>query len=138
MLCRTRLQPYYGEKDQITLETFVGSVGNDDYLDYFKTEFPKTSSELDIRNGILSTISEDRRKTASRTTDEKVLSQSIFKKLTPIYYLREMYKRAQRGNSKPGWFAGAKMIRRISNGNPRLFLRICRCKIKVDTWKTTM
>lgn len=124
MLCRTRLQPYYGEKDQITLETFVGSVGNDDYLDYFKIEFPKTSSELDIRNGILSTISEDRRKTASRTTDEKVLSQSIFKKLAPIYYLREMYKRAQRGNSKPGWFAGAKMIRRISNGNPRLFLRI--------------
>ncbi|MCI7742436.1 MAG: hypothetical protein MSO56_09115 [Clostridiales bacterium] len=124
MLCRTRLQPYYGEKEQITLETFVGSVGNDDYLDYFKAEFPKASSELDIRNGILSTISEDRRKTASRTTDEKVLSQSIFKKLAPIYYLREMYKRAQRGNSKPGWFAGAKMIRRISNGNPRLFLRI--------------
>lgn len=124
MLCRTRLQPYYGEKDQITLETFVGSVGNDDYLDYFKNEFPKTSSELDIRNGILSTISEGRRKTASRTTDAKVLSQSIFKKLAPIYYLREMYKRTQRGNSKPGWFAGAKMIRRISNGNPRLFLRI--------------
>lgn len=124
MLCRTRLQPYYEEKTQLTLETFVGSIGNDDYLDYFKAEFPKASSELDIRNGILSTISEGRRKTANSSTDERILSQSIFKKLAPIYYLREMYKRDQKGNSKPGWFAGSKMIRRISNGNPRLFLRI--------------
>lgn len=124
MLCKTRLQPYFGEDEQITLETFVGAIGNDDYLDYFKAEFPKASTEENIRNGILSTISEGRRKTASHTTDERVISQSIFKKLAPIYYLREMYKRAQRGNTKPGWFAGAKMIRRISNGNPRLFLRI--------------
>ena len=124
MLCRTRLRHYYSENEQISLETFIGSVGKDDYLDYFKMEFPKTSAENDIKNGILRTISESRRKTAKKHADEKIISQSIFKKLAPIYYLREMYKLFQRGNSKPGWFAGAKMIRRISNGNPRLFLRI--------------
>lgn len=124
MLCKTRLQAYYDEKTTITLENFVGIVGNDDYLDYFKVEFPKSSSEIDIRKGILNSISEERRNTANKATDEKVLTQSIFKKLAPIYYLREMYRRSQQGNAKPGWYAGSKMICRISNGNPRTFLRI--------------
>lgn len=123
-LCRTRLQAYYDRDLEITLESFVGVEGNDDYVDYFKVEFPKTSSETDIRSGILNSISKERRNTADKSTDQKVLAQSIFKKLAPIYYLREMYLRSLQGNAKPGWYAGAKMIRRISNGNPRMFLRI--------------
>lgn len=123
-LCKTRLQSYYKDELSITLEDFVGIEGNDDYLDYFKAEFPNESSDIDIRNGILNSISEGRRNTANKSTDKKVLTQSIFKKLAPIFYLREMFLRSQQGNTKPGWYAGAKMICRISNGNPRLFLRI--------------
>lgn len=123
-LCRTRLQSYFDEPVDVSLESFLGVEGNDDYLDYYKAEFPDTSSDLDIKTGILTTISEGRRNTAESGANERTLTQSIFKKLAPIYYVREMYKRSLSGNSKPGWFAGAKMIRRISNGNPRVFLRI--------------
>jgi hypothetical protein len=35
-----------------------------------------------------------------------------------------MYSRSNTGHSNPGWYAGAKMIRRIAANNPRLFLRI--------------
>lgn len=124
ILCRTRLQSIFEDRTNITLEDFVGKEGNDDYLDYFRVEFPATSSDRDIINGILENISKERRSTASRTQDRKILAQSIYKKLAPIYYLREMYLRSQKGNTKPGWYAGAKMIRRLSNGNPRMFLRI--------------
>ena len=35
-----------------------------------------------------------------------------------------MRKLAGTGNHKPGWYAGAKMIRRVSQGNPRLFIQV--------------
>lgn len=123
-LCKTRLQTYFQTGTDISLENFLGAEGNDDYLDYFKVEFPNSSSDADIRDGILRTISTGRRRTAEKEENKQILTQSIYKKLAPIYYIREMYKRSLQGNAKPGWFAGAKMIRRICNSNPRVFLRI--------------
>ena len=35
-----------------------------------------------------------------------------------------MKKLSSCGNRRPGWYAGAKMIRRVSQGNPRLFIQI--------------
>jgi hypothetical protein len=47
----------------------------------------------------------------------------VFRKFAPIFYLREMRKKAK-GHTYVGWFAGAAMIRRVSQGNPRTFIRI--------------
>ena len=35
-----------------------------------------------------------------------------------------MYKRSQKGNSKPGWYAGSKNILRVTQGNPRMFIHL--------------
>jgi len=125
-LCKSRLSANYSDLSvaSLTLEEFVGVEGKDDYLDYYKKEFPKDSSETKIREGILMSVSDERKKTAKNTENQSILRQSIYKKLAPIYYIREMYLDLQQGNTKPGWYAGAKMIRKISNRNPRMFLRI--------------
>lgn len=128
-LCKARLQKFYNEDDDITLESFLGKVGRrDDYRDYFKDYFKKelgrdiTTNE--INEAIKKQISNSRRETSEKSgRSEEVNNQSIYKKLAPIYYVREM-KNRKTGNNKLPWFAGAKMVRRISQGNPRIFLRI--------------
>ena len=46
-----------------------------------------------------------------------------------------MYKKSKKGNSKPGWYAGSNMVRKISQGNPRLFINIM-CSLFEESCKT--
>ena len=35
-----------------------------------------------------------------------------------------MYKLSKKGNSKPGWYAGAKNVRKLAQGNPRRYIQV--------------
>lgn len=106
-----------------SLEGFVETIGNDNYVDYYSHEFrkEKISKEM-IESRILSEISERRKKhnIGKRITEIK---KPIIDKLAPVYYIRELYK-LKKGRVVPGLYAGATMIRRVSQGNPRIFIRI--------------
>ena len=35
-----------------------------------------------------------------------------------------MYSLSNTGNHKPGWYAGAKNVRKLAQGNPRIYIQI--------------
>jgi hypothetical protein len=108
--------------ENILLEDFVGKVGDDDFIDYFKLE---TENDLDykkeIYEQIISSLSEKRQGTSNSQKDTR---KSHYDKFSTIYFTREMCKISKKGNRTPGWFAGSRMIRKLSEGNPRIFIRI--------------
>ena len=117
---RTRLISRQIEID--TLEDFLGKVGNDDYIDYYRAEVGEEKSTKEkIEEGILSSFSESRRRGAASYSNKR---KTVYDKYAPIFYVREMYKIARSGHSKPGWYAGASVIRKVSQGNPRMFIQI--------------
>lgn len=121
-LCNNRMQRIRLSNSTIndcTLEDLLGKIGNDNRIDYFKNEMKGLTDE-DIQHGILQNLSPDRK---SGSATKKDLSQTIYKKYAPIYYVREIYKN-KKGNLKPQWFAGSEVIRKVSQGNPRMFLNI--------------
>lgn len=105
-----------------SLEDFLGKIGNDDYVDYYRAEVGEEKATREaIEAGIVSSFSENRRKGAVSYSNKR---KTIYDKFSTVFYVREMYKIAHTGHSKPGWFAGANVVRRVSQGNPRLFLQI--------------
>jgi len=106
-----------------TLDQFVETIGNDLYLDYYINEVGEgTASPQNIQDQIISQLSESSQKHNSSKTKAQ-LQKSVIDKLAPIFYLREIYKK-KRGRYIPQWYVGATMIRRIAQGNPRIFIRI--------------
>ena len=105
------------------LEQFVETLGEDTYLAYYLEEFKNSNVELsDIHAKILSQLSSNSQEhNQKKTLDE--LKKPVYDKLAPIFYLREVY-RNKKGRHIPVWYAGASMIRRVSQGNPRIFIRI--------------
>lgn len=53
-----------------------------------------------------------------------MMKQQYLKKYSPVLYVREMFKAQNIGNRTVGWFAGARIIRRVADGNTRRFLQI--------------
>lgn len=106
-----------------TLKQFVCTLGDDNYLDYYSAEVgPEKAAPEYIQQQIMSQLSEgSQRHNIGKTEAE--LKKPVFDKLAPIFYLREVYKK-KKGRYIPGWYAGAAMIRRVSQGNPRIFIRI--------------
>ncbi len=105
-----------------TLEDFVGTIGKDDQIDYYRCEVGNDYAERSyIESQIISQFSERRRDSSKSYTNKR---KTIYDKFAPIFFVREMYKLSKQGNRKPGWYAGSEMIRRISQGNPRLFIQI--------------
>ena len=103
------------------LEDFVETIGSDYYIDYYLNEFKKVSVES-IESMICNQLSETS-KAHNSTKERYQIRKSVFDKLAPIFYLREVYKN-RRGRYIPEWYAGAAMIRRVAQGNPRIFIRI--------------
>jgi hypothetical protein len=123
-LCRTRIKKALGDCHVKidSLEDFVGKVGNDDWIDYYKMEIgEKNCSYENIIFGIRSQFSPERRQSVPR---QRNIRKQTYDKYAPIYFFREMYKMSQKGNYTPGWFAGSRVIRKISEGNPRMFIKI--------------
>lgn len=125
-LCKNRLKERFSSIDICeSLEDFVGEIGNDDYIDYYLYERNKNKtgyvSYEEILSKIKESFSERRKKNADNYTNPR---KSLFDRFAVVYYTREMRDYDQhRGNSCPGWYAGAKMIRRISQGNPRMYIQ---------------
>lgn len=121
-LIKTRLRSE--NLELLGLKDFLETIGKDQYIDYFSKQMncDKYPREL-LDQQILAQLSEKSKiLNAEKSPDER--RKPVSDKLRPIFYLREMYKISKKGASKPGWFAGATMIRRIAQGNPRLFIRI--------------
>lgn len=106
-----------------TLDGFVETLQGDSYLDYYTKEVgEEEATATNIQDQILCQISEkSKTHNAGKSYDE--LRKPVFDKLAPIFYLREVYKK-RGGRYIPGWYAGATMVRRIAQGNPRIFIRI--------------
>lgn len=105
-----------------SLEHFLGVIGNDDLIDYYKYECNDMEmSREKIEDGIVACFSEKKKVGSQRYKNRQ---KAIFDKYAPIYYVREMYKKSKKGHNVPGWFAGAKTVRKVAQGNPRIFLQI--------------
>lgn len=104
------------------LEDFLGTIGSDAQIDYYREEVGAESSTYDaIIQEILKEFSEERRNTAADYEDKR---KPVYDKFAPIFYIRKMYDLSKQGNTKPGWYAGSQMVRKIAQGNPRAFIQI--------------
>lgn len=105
-----------------TLEDFLGTVGNDDLIDYYRAEVRSENATREIIEAkIIANFSEKRRIGSSNYHNTR---KTIYDKFAPIFFVREMYVRSGTGNSKPGWYAGAATVRKVAQGNPRMFIQI--------------
>lgn len=122
-LCTNRLKrivwPNSVKASFTSLDSFLGTIGNDSRLDYFRNEM-KGISDDEIRKGIFDNLSEARQNGSASKGD---LFQTIYKKYAPIYYVREIYKK-KKGRYIPEWFAGSDVVRKITQGNPRMFINL--------------
>ena len=122
-LCRHRIKSRY-DKDSAcdTLEDFVGKIGNDDYVDYYKEIVGESKASYEIiMENIIDNFGAEKKGNISKYSN---LRKTVYDKYAPIFFLREVYKISCKGNNKPGWYAGAKTIRKVSQGNPRMFIQI--------------
>lgn len=123
-LCKHRLKErFLSDETCDSVEEFVGVIGKDEYIDYYRYEF---GEEKATQEAIMTKIIEqfdDKRKENSKNYPNP--RKTIYDKFAPIVYLREMRDWDENhGNHKVGWYAGAKMIRKVSQGNPRHFIQI--------------
>jgi hypothetical protein len=125
-LCTTRIKKQLTvDNEKILLEDFLGKIGDDDHIDYFRQEVGGDVDRNTIETGIINDFSDKRKTTAStRKIGDNNYRKEGFDKFAPIYFYREMFKLSRNGHCIPGWFAGSNMVRRISQGNPRRFIQI--------------
>lgn len=122
-LCVNRLKTRFDPKMELDcLEDFIGKYGEDAQIDYYRNEVgPEGSTVETITQNIISELSPKRKAKSSSYPNPR---KTIYDKYAPIYYVRTMYRLSKKGNTKPGWYAGSQMIRKISQGNPRAFIQI--------------
>src|SRR6185369_8450482 len=108
----------------ISLENFLGKVREDDHIDYYKAEIGKHTSREEIEKIMLQEFSQERQENFMKGTEPEKQRKPLYDKFAPIFFCREMYKISKKGNHIPGWFAGPSMVRRVSEGNPRLFIQL--------------
>ncbi len=110
----------------LTLEKFLGVVGpDDDMIDYFRLELPDEANESSILKGIQESLSPRRRDHLDALPDDKIArGKPYLNKFGPVFFMRRMRREDAKGARAVGWFAGAKMTRRIADGNPRRFIQI--------------
>ena len=123
-LCAYRLKTRLTAKqlDVESLEDFLGKIGNDDLIDYYRAVVGEENATREvIESQMIASFSADRREGSKNYTNKR---KTIYDKFTTIFFVREMYKISRKGNSKPGWYAGAAIIRKVSQGNPRLFIQL--------------
>jgi len=104
------------------LEDFLGKIGNDNLIDYYRAEVgeDKATPEI-IESQIIENFSTDRREGSKTYSNRR---KTVYDKFTTIFFVREMYKIAHKGHHKPGWYAGANTVRKVSQGNPRMFIQL--------------
>jgi len=119
-------------EERMTLEHFLGKVGEDDMVDYYGLAFPNEADRDHILKGIVSSLSPARQQHFQDTSLSGMdTTQSIYKKFSPVYFARRMCAENRRGNTTAALFAGAKTLRRVSDGNPRRFIQIMNDMVEV-------
>lgn len=119
-LCRSRLALL--QEPPTSLEDFLGVIGNDNLIDYYREEVGEERSQRAyVEKDMVTMFGEVRRKGSSNYPDQR---KTVYDKFAPIYYTRKMYAISKSGNSVPGWFAGASTVRKVAQGNPRVFIRL--------------
>ena len=116
------------DDEHVTLAAFVGTVGRDEPLDYFRQEMESTYGEWDednVINDIVAELGAARQAHYERVRNEpQKFIQPVLKKFRPIYFVRKMKAERSQGNRWVGWFAGAENIRHVADGNPRTFIQL--------------
>lgn len=109
------------------LESFLGTVGEaDELIDYFRAELSEEAeSEETLLSNIVAAMSKARQQHYEqiKAHPEKV-DRPYLHRFAPVYFARRMRIENQKGGRTAAWFAGAKMIRRIADGNPRRFIQL--------------
>ncbi len=107
------------------LEDFLGVQGNDNRIDYYcDVVGEEKASNEHVMSDIISSFSDKRKEGASSYPNKE---KTIHQKFAPVLYTREIYKLQHskgKGHFIPGWYAGADIVRKVSQGNPRLFIRL--------------
>ena len=122
-ICHQRLNSFIPElPKENALEHFLGVVGNGDLIDYYRNEVGEEKATKEVIEQRIIELFSDKKASWSENQDNR--RKAVYDKYAPLFFLREMYKRSQYGNSKPGWFAGARTVRKVTQGNPRLFIHL--------------
>lgn len=122
-LCENRLkQRYNNDLECLELESFLGTIGNDDLIDYYRELVGADEAKKEVIEQKIIDNFPPTRKENSRSYPNK--RKTIYDKYAPIFFVREAYKLSKPGNCKSGWFAGARNIRKLSQGNPRIYIQI--------------
>lgn len=121
-LCKHRLNSRFDIEPCPSLECFLGVIGRDDQIDYFREDVGVERSERNyIEKRMIESFSQKRSTNAENYTNKR---KTVYDKFAPIYFVREMYIKSKKGNSKPGWYAGSNMVRKLSQGNPRIYIQL--------------
>ena len=122
-LCKHRLLEHFDSSNSCdSVEEFVGVVGNDNEIDYYRKEVGKKNAEQQvILDKIIESFHTVRKENAENYKNPR---KSLYDKFAPDFYVREMRKLSEIGRHIPGWYAGARVIREVSQGNPRMFIQI--------------
>ena len=109
-----------------TLEDFLGKIGGDDLIDYYRCEVgDEKATRGAIEEKIVEDFSDKRKTTAIKEEiGSAVNRKKVYDKFSTVFYYREMHRLSTQGNRVPGWYAGATMVRRVSQGNPRRYIQI--------------
>lgn len=119
-LCQSRLALL--QPPPTSLEDFLGVIGNDNLIDYYREEVGEDRSRREyIEEDMITMFGEVRRRGSSNYSDRR---KTLYDKFAPIYYTRKMYAISKSGNSVPGWFAGTSTVRKVAQGNPRVFIQL--------------
>lgn len=125
-LCSHRIKSRVCSEWEINcLEDFLGTIGKDKLIDYYRdiVGIEKSTNEQIIED-IINSFSDEKRISARAYKNKE---KTIHQKYGHIFYVREVYKLARKGHNIPGWYAGADVIRKVSQGNPRQFITIMSC-----------
>ncbi len=120
----TRLKKCMGPPERITLEAFLGVEGSDDLNDYYRKELPDEADDEALWRNAMAALSSTRRARYGKNAQFIGTGHSDFKKFVPVYFCRRMKQEDGRGNRTVGWFAGARVVRKVADGNPRRLLEI--------------
>lgn len=126
-LCHNRISKKSNiNRQNTTLNDFIGCIGSDSLIDYYRNEVGvKESSRLIIESSIIKQFSEERKSNAiHKGLGSKENRKQVYDKFAPIFFIREMFKLSKKGKRIPGYYAGANIIRKTSEGNPRIFIQI--------------
>ena len=125
-LCKHRVESISDVSLNVeSLKDFLGVQRNDNRIDYYCDVMgEEKASNEQVMKDIISSFS-DKRKEGSSSYPNK--EKTIHQKFAPVLYTREIYKLQHskgKGHFIPGWYAGADIVRKVSQGNPRLFIRL--------------